>query len=105
MIRLIEWKAVGYWMPTLIVGGAILGLLGGAAHLQYRAIAQAYAARAEAIADRDRIGGQLNATQQLLTSVQGQLHKALLQAAPVCPPTVQAVREDVGHDTPIFSRW
>lgn len=102
MTTLIDWRRVESWAPTACVVAGLLGLLivmAGIANRQQAVILT----RTQEL---DRIGGQLNATQALLTSLEAQLHQARMQPAPVCPPPpAQAVREDIGHDTPIFSRW
>lgn len=101
MTTLIDWRRIEAWMPTACVVAALLGLLvvmAGIANRQQAVIVTR-------THELDRIGGQLNATQALLTALQAQLHQVKMQPAPVCPPPVQVARDDIGHDTPIFGRW
>lgn len=101
MTYLIDWRRVAHWMPGALIIGALLGLLVVTAGVVRRQQDTLAAVRSE----RDRMGGELNATQELLSDVRAQLLHVQGRPSPVCPPAPVSVREDIGHETPIFSRW
>lgn len=102
MTRQIDGARLVAWAPSAVVIGGLLGLLviaSGSAHRAQREVEAV-------VAERERIGAHLNATQQNVTHLQARLAAA---EGRVCHETVAvptpAVRVDVGHDTPIFGRW
>jgi hypothetical protein len=92
----------GDWLPTSFVIAALVALLVFVASIANR--------QADAIADRDRqldrIGAHLNTTQLVVTHLQSRLVEVQSRPLPQCPPPPppRYVKEDVGHDTPIFSK-